>query len=311
MDVFTNINKIPKINGSVLTIGSFDGLHLGHQEVIKKVVAYSNALKIPSVVVTFEPHPKMILSKKKNFDILMNINDKISLLEKFGIDATFVIPFNSKFSTTPAKLFLKSIIIEKFHPTKIIIGYDHHFGFKRKGDRKLLESESGKYGYLIEVVSKVGHKEKIYSSSSIRRLIKNGEVKRASYDLGRAYGFEVTVVSGSGRGFDLNFPTANFIPRFESQLIPFSGVYFTRGKINGKWLYGMANLGTRPTFKEKNFTMEMNFFDVELDIVSDNYFQIQFLERIRDEKNFNSSKDLVKQLIKDKMYCLKRINTYK
>ena len=109
MDVFTNINKIPKINGSVLTIGSFDGLHLGHQEVIKKVVAYSNALKIPSVVVTFEPHPKMILSKKKNFDILMNINDKISLLEKFGIDATFVIPFNFKFSTR-LNIFLINVL---------------------------------------------------------------------------------------------------------------------------------------------------------------------------------------------------------
>lgn len=311
MDVFKSINKIPEMNETVLTIGSFDGLHRGHQEVIRKVVTTSNTINVPSVVITFDPHPKMILSENINFEILMNLDHKIALLDNYGIDALIIIPFNIKFSTTTATKFLESVIIEKFNPSRIIIGYDHHFGYKRKGDSKFLESKATQYGYITEVVSEVGDEGEIYSSSRIRKLIKEGNVRRASYDLGRAYGFEVMIVSGSGRGNDLNFPTANFIPRFESQLIPFSGVYFTRGLIGGNWLYGMANLGIRPTFNEKDFVMEMNFFDANLDKFYGEVFEIQFLERIRDEKRFNSSDDLIKQLKKDKSYCLKRIEVYK
>ena len=311
MDVYKSINKIPRINETVLTIGSFDGLHRGHQEIIRKVVTTSNAMDVPSVVITFDPHPKMILSENKKFEILMNLEHKIELLDNYGIDATVIIPFNIEFSSTTATEFLKSVIIEKFNPSRIIIGYDHHFGYKRKGNSKFLESKASEYGYITEVISKIGDEGEVYSSSRIRKLIKEGNVRRASYDLGRAYGFEVMIVSGSGRGNDLNFPTANFIPRFESQLIPFPGVYFTRGCINGIWLYGMANLGIRPTFNEKDFVMEMNFFDVKLDKYYGESFEIQFLERIRDEKKFNSSDNLIKQLNKDKTYCLNRIEVYK
>ena len=215
------------------------------------------------------------------------------------------------FSTTPAPEFLEEVMIAKFHPSRIIVGYDHHFGHNRQGDGAFLNDEKERYGYSVEVVSGVGDEGEIYSSSRIRKLIADGNVRRASYDLGRAYGFDAKVVHGSGRGHELSFPTANFVPRLETQLLPCRGVYFARGMVDEKWIYGMANVGVRPTFGEEQFVMEVHFFDGEVEDLYGKMFEIQFLERIRDEQKFDSAEDLVNQLNRDKAYCLERIDVYK
>ena len=160
-------------------------------------------------------------------------------MKELGVETTLIIPFDKKFSQTLAVEFLESVIVGKFHPTKIIVGYDHHFGHRKEGNGSFLKHKSDSFGYSVDIVSGVGDEGEIYSSSRIRKLIKDGNVRRASYDLGRAYGFDVIVVHGAGRGRDLNFPTTNFVSRFESQLLPCPGVYFARGIINGICLYLM------------------------------------------------------------------------
>lgn len=299
------------MNDSVLTIGSFDGLHRGHQEVIHRMVTTARAVDAQSVVITFDPHPKEVLDDGDNFDLLMDIDRKLNLLGNMGVNTTLVIPFDMDFSMTPASEFLKEVIISKFHPYRIVVGYDHHFGHERVGGGDFLKKKSETYGYSVEIVSGVGDEGEIYSSSRIRKLIADGNVRRASYDLGRAYGFDAKVVHGSGRGHELSYPTANFVPRLDSQLLPCPGVYFARGMLEGMWLYGMANLGTRPTFGEELFVMEIHFFDGEVEDLYGKVFEIQFLERIRDEKKFESPERLVKQLNLDKAYCVERIDVYK
>ncbi|MBH31667.1 MAG: hypothetical protein CMG71_06730 [Candidatus Marinimicrobia bacterium] len=311
MDVFYHLDDIPEMNDAVLTIGSFDGLHRGHQEVIRRVVTTARILEAPSVLITFDPHPKEILRDDAKFDLLMDIDHKLTLLEIMGVNTTLVIPFDKDFSTNSASAFLNEVIINKFNPSRIMVGYDHHFGHNREGDGKFLKTESSQYGYTVEIISEIGDEGEIYSSSRIRNLIASGNVRRASYDLGRAYGFDVKVVHGSGRGHELRFPTANFIPTLDTQMLPYQGVYLARGMVDGKWLYGMANLGTRPTFDEKDFVMEIHFFDNEVEDLYDEKFEIQFLERIRDEKKFNSAENLVNQLNLDKVYCLERVDVYK
>ncbi len=311
MDVYRRIEDVAAMNDAVLTIGSFDGLHRGHQEVIHRVVTTARAIDAPSVVITFDPHPKEVIGDGNSFDLLMDIDRKIDLLKNLGVDTTLVIPFDMDFSTTPAPEFLEEVMIAKFHPSRIIVGYDHHFGHNRQGDGAFLNDEKERYGYSVEVVSGVGDEGEIYSSSRIRKLIADGNVRRASYDLGRAYGFDAKVVHGSGRGHELSFPTANFVPRLETQLLPCRGVYFARGMVDEKWIYGMANVGVRPTFGEEQFVMEVHFFDGEGEDLYGKMFEIQFLERIRDEQKFDSAEDLVNQLNRDKAYCLERIDVYK
>ncbi|MEE8335568.1 MAG: riboflavin kinase, partial [Candidatus Neomarinimicrobiota bacterium] len=240
----------------------------------------------------------------------MDINKKLELLDSFGLDAVLVIPFNRKFSNISAFDFLSDIIVKKFKPSHVIIGYDHHFGHHRGGSSKFLKSFGLKNGFKVEVVGPISDEDVIISSTHIRELIKSGYVRRASFELGWVYGFEAKVVHGSGRGKNMNFPTANFIPVNNNQLIPAHGVYFTRGRINGNNLYGMCNLGIRPTFSEKEFVMEVNFFQNNLDGFYNNIITVEFLERIRDEQKFSNPQALVKQLIIDKKTCLDLLKKY-
>ena len=198
MDVYRHIEDVLVMNEAVLTIGSYDGLHRGHQEVINRVVTTAKALNTKSVVVTFDPHPKIVVSGKDDFELLMHIDKKLELLDFMGVDITLVVPFDSEFSSTSAPEFLESVIVNKFNPAKIIVGYDHRFGHNREGDGEFLQDQSSNYAYDLEIVSGVGDQDVIYSSSRVRKLIKEGHVQRASYDLGWVYGFHATVVHGSG-----------------------------------------------------------------------------------------------------------------
>ena len=313
MFIYRKLKDIVSVKNSVLTIGSFDGLHRGHQEIIGKVTNIANAIGEKSVVVTFDPHPKQILSNySSNFEILLSQQKKELLLEKLGVDITVVIPFDLEFSKKSALSFVDEIICNYFAPQKIIIGYDHHFGFKREGNGAFLEKISDQYNFAVEIVNPVKDQDEVLSSSRIRNLLADGHVQRASFELGWVFGFNAKVVHGVGRGRDLNFPTANFIPEIANQLVPGCGVYFSRGMIADDCIYGMCNLGYRPTFGENEFVMEIHFFDSDkANDLYDKTIQIQFLERIRDEHKFESADLLIRQLEKDREYCYSRMNVYK
>jgi len=310
MEIFRELDKIPQFKDSVVTIGTFDGCHRGHQDIIKKVIYNSEINGSNSILVTFEPHPRHVLQPGVKLPILMHIDRKLDFLKSFNLNATVVIPFDEEFSKMTANDFLKNIILKQLNASKVIVGYDHHFGFNRDGSPDFLKDESTNSNFEVEIVDPISDQEMIISSTHIRQSIQNGYVRRASFELGWVFGFEAKVVTGSGRGKELGFPTANFIPIEKNQLIPANGVYCIRGRINGNSLYGMCNLGVRPTFDETDFVMEVHFFQNEVDDIYSKIITVEFLERVRDEKKFSNPKELIKQLEKDKEICMRLIQKY-
>lgn len=310
MEVYKQLDSIPFTNGNVVTIGTFDGCHRGHQDIIKKVTSHANSIDGKSVIITFDPHPRHVLQTKDKLPILMHIDKKLEIFKSLGLDIALIIPFDKNFSKMDASTFLKTIIIDNFDPDSIIVGYDHHFGFNRDGSPDFLKEFGLNNGFEVQIVGPVSDENIIISSTHIRELIRNGYVRRASFELGWVFGFKAKVVHGSGRGAELGFPTANFIPEEENQLVPANGVYFIRGRINGENLYGMCNLGVRPTFNETDFVMEVHFFDLSSNDIYGMLIVVEFLERIRDEKRFSNPEELKNQLIRDKDTCIKLMKKY-
>ena len=311
MESYFDLNQFPSINNSVVTIGNFDGIHRGHQKILERVVNLGREKDVPSVVVTFDPHPRYILNKENSkLSMILGLKKKMDIFENIGIDMVLVIKFSEKFSKINAEEFLHKIILANLNPQDIVIGYDHHFGHKRTGSPAFVKKFGRENHINVEIISAVSDEDSIISSTQIRRLISCGYIRRANFELGWIYGFDAKVVKGSGRGHLLNFPTANFVPDLENQLYPKNGVYLSRGRVTGKQLYGMCNLGFRPTFNESNFVMEVHFFDFSDINLYSKHIRIEFLERIREEIMFNSKKELITQLTKDKNYCINLLKKY-
>lgn len=311
MDVYRTLTDIPDLPNSVVTIGTFDGCHRGHQEIIKKVVSMAESMDTHSVLVTFDPHPRHVLQSGRKLPMLMHIDKKLEILQSLHLDTVLVIPFDDSFSKMTANQFLNDVVVKNFDPNTVIVGYDHHFGYDREGSPEFLKSYGEHHGFNVDVVPPISDENVNLSSTHIRNFIQNGYVRRASFELGWVYGFEAKVIHGAGRGKGLGFPTANFIPEEKNQLVPANGVYFIRGRINGKNLYGMCNLGVRPTFNETEFVMEVHFFDLASTNIYGNIITVEFLERIRDEEKFSNSTALIEQLNKDKQICMRLMQKYK
>jgi len=301
---------MPYYQNSIVTIGTFDGCHRGHQDIIKKVIYNAQLNKSKSILITFDPHPRHILQSGNKIPMLMHIDRKLDFLKSFNLDAVLVIPFDKSFSEVSAYDFLNNVILDHLGASKIIVGHDHHFGYNREGSPQFLKKLAMENDYQIEIVEPIKDRDMIISSTHIRESIQNGFVRRASFELGWVFGFEAKVVAGSGRGKGLGFPTANFLPIEKNQLIPANGVYFIRGRINSINLYGMCNLGTRPTFDEIDFVMEVHFFKGKVNDIYGKTITVEFLERVRDEKKFSNPKELIKQLEKDKEICMRLIQKY-
>ncbi|MDC1038074.1 riboflavin biosynthesis protein RibF [Candidatus Marinimicrobia bacterium] len=311
MEIIRQLNDFKPLLASVLTIGSYDGIHRGHHGILTSVVNHANARNVPSVLVTFDPHPRHILDPAADkLSLIMGLDQKLEIIESLGIDIVYVINFTEEFSNTTATDFLNHTILPYFNPQYMIVGYDHHFGYGREGSPKFLEEYCSTIHIGLEVIQKVSDDGHVISSTHIRQLIQDGFIRRANFELGSIFGFNAIVVHGAGRGKELNFPTANVIPVEKNQLMPNPGVYFTRGRINGHLLYGMCNFGTRPTFNEEGLVMEIHFFYNEVIDLYGKEIRVEFLERIRDEKKFPSSNELKSQLIKDKQKCLELQGKY-
>ena len=310
MNIFTEIEKIKNCDDCVLTIGSYDGLHRGHQDIIKTLTTTAAAKSKKSALITFDPHPRHVLDNNKKLSLIISMKQKIFLLEKLGIDILLVIPFTKEFSHMTAENFMDNVIMKYFSPSGIVIGYDHHFGYKREGSPEFLQEYANRRGINIDIINAVADDKVVLSSTHIRDLISNGFVRRASFELGWVYGFYAKVVHGSGRGKGLEFPTANIVAIEKNQLMPKTGVYLARGRVNDDFIVGMCNFGTRPTFNEKKLVMEINFFTSSLDDIYNREIYIEFLERIRDEKKFDNPDQLVQQLHQDRKYCLELKKKY-
>ena len=302
MEKYFSIKEIPQFKKSILTIGTFDGLHRGHQEILKHLVSLGQGKGIKSIVVTFNPHPRQILTND-DISLIQSLEQKLKIFEKLQIDNVIVIPFTNEFAKLSANTFLDSIIKPKLNPEHIVIGYDHHFGRDREGSPQFMENYCQVNHIGLDIIDPVSDEGHTISSTGIRDLITNGFVRRASFELGSVFGFNAIVVHGKGRGHLLDYPTANIIPIEKNQLLPKPGVYYTRGRVDGHQLYGMCNFGIRPTFSEDELIMEVHFFNPKITDLYQRKVYIEFLERIRDEKKFKSEDDLKKQLINDEILC--------
>ena len=304
MEIYYGIENL-KLKSSVLTMGSYDGIHRGHFHIINKVDSISNQLNTSSVVITFDPHPRNLIGDpKEKVKLLMSLDKKIELIKSMSIDYLVILKFNTNLMNMDAEEFLKNILIKNFNPKCIVSGMNHTFGHNKSGDIKYLNKFCKNNNIALEIVGPLKDGEMSISSTNIRNLIENGFIRRANYELGSSYGFYAKVIRGSGRGKKLQYPTANLMPVEKEQLLPKIGVYLTRCIINGLSRYGMCNFGVRPTFGECDLVLEVHLFDEELNDLYDDYIWVEFLERVRDEIKFSSVEKLIEQLEKDKSNCL-------
>ncbi len=305
MKIIREIKGINSVNTSVITLGSYDGIHIGHLKILKKTISHSRTFKCPSLLITYEPHPKKVLypNTKEGF-LLSSFEEKMKIIEQTGIDYVFIISFDKKFSKLSAEDFMGKIIKKSINPKAIVVGQNHHFGFNRSGNSDFLLKYCSDNQIKLDIVNPVKNKKKIVSSTHIRELIKMGNVNYVKPFLGRFYSFSGTIIKGSGRGNKLKFPTANITPKEKFQLMPGKGVYFVSVSIIGLELYGMCNFGTRPTFEDNDLVMEVNIFHNFSNDLYGNDIMIKFLDKIRNEATFSSSKELKNQLYKDKDLCL-------
>lgn len=313
MKVYRDFDNIEFDRNTVLTIGTFDGVHRGHKTILSRLnnIALKNDLR--SVVMTMDPHPQIVLQKsdKKPISLLTNINERVSEFRKADIDACVVMTFSYEFSQIPAEKFIREYLVKKVGVKKILIGYDHMFGKDRDGDQSLLEKLGEELGFTVERLEPMQDDDVIISSTKIRNALKEGKIELANEMLGYDYKLQGTVVHGDNRGKDLGFPTANILPPNMSKLVPGNGVYIVSATIDGEQLYGMTNVGTRPTFNDVDArNIEVHFLEIDKDLY-DRDITIEFLKFIRKEKKFSGADELVAQINKDKQIAIKYINSLK
>lgn len=304
MNVYRDINEISRDENTVLTIGTYDGVHLGHQKILSLLLKKASELSARNLVVTFEPHPQLVVGNKNGLKILTSIEEKENILREFGIENLLVLPFTKEFAATSSEEFVKSYLIEKIGMKSVIIGYDHRFGKGRDGNHETLELLSQSFGFDVHEVDAVSIDENIISSSKIRSSLLNGEVSEANTFLNRKYFFSGTVVEGKKIGRTLGFPTANLQLTNPNKLIPAIGIYAAEVVWKKQLLKGMLYIGTRPTLDDTHSIVpEVHIFDFDLDIYGEE-LEVHLVERVRDEMKFSSVENLIAQINTDKETCL-------
>jgi len=297
MEIILGIDQIKKpfLNPAV-TLGNFDGVHLGHQKIFEKVKEEAGKIGGESVVVTFEPHPLKILSPEQCPPLLTPFKKKMMLIEKTGMEKVLCIQFTRAFAELSPVEFVKSVLLGKVEAKKIIVGYNYRFGRGKSGDVDSLKENCALFGVDVVVVEALRVTDTIVSSSKIRELIRDGEVKKASKLLGRDYPVIGQVIEGTKRGHALGFPTANL--EMAEELYPKPGVYAVSVNWHQQCFNGLANIGFNPTFDAKAVSLEVHILNFERDIYGEE-LQVYFAERIRDEIHFPSTEGLIKQIRKD------------
>jgi riboflavin kinase/FMN adenylyltransferase len=311
MEVFSSIESLPAFNKAVVTIGTFDGVHNGHQQIITQLKKEAVRIGGETVLVTFDPHPRKIVSNKP-LQLINTLPEKIELLQQQGIDNLVIVPFTQAFSNQPANAYVEDFLVKRFHPHTVIIGYDHRFGKGRSGDFHLLEEYASQHAFkLIEIPVQLIDQAAI-SSTKIREALLNGHLEDAHRFLGYDYFFEALVVKGNKLGRTIGYPTANLQPQTEDKLVPGNGVYAVTIEIKNtdtneskdlEPYKGMMNIGTRPTIDGTKRVIEVNIFDFDANIYGST-LRVYPKKYLRAEQKFNGLDALKQQLAKDKLDAL-------
>jgi riboflavin kinase/FMN adenylyltransferase len=318
MQVFRDIDHLPGFRNAVVTIGTFDGVHLGHQQIIHQLREEAAKVNGETVIITFHPHPRKVIdANKPPIGLLNTLDEKISLLGQHGLDNLVIVPFTNKFSNQSAKEYITDFLVQKFRPRTLIIGYDHHFGKGRQGDYHLLEDLADEYHYSVKEIPEHVINNIAISSTRIREALLVGHVEVANDFLGYEYSFEGKVVQGDKRGRTIGYPTANIEISDPEKLVPGNGVYAVKAELEStkyevrstmdKVLSGMMNIGVRPTVDGTKRVIEVNIFDFDLEIYG-RQLRIYLKKFLRDEKKFSGIGELKEQLNRDKENAIKQLN---
>lgn len=300
MKIYNNINDFKKVSHAIVTIGTFDGVHLGHQAIFKKMKEAADAEGGETVVITFHPHPRLVLQiDSSNLRFINTQAKKIELMEEAGIDNLVNIQFTKAFSRISSETFIRDYIVDKVVPSRLVIGYDHHFGKNRMGDFRRLYDLGHKLGFRVDRIPVQDVENIAVSSTKIRKALEAGDVKKANLLLGYAYSLTGKVIRGNELGRTIGFPTANIQVDNVYKLITNPGVYACFINWQGKVYKGMGNIGYRPTIQPGELTIEVHIFDFNEDVYGQE-ITIRFIDRIRDEQKFDSISGLRNQLLHDR-----------
>jgi len=311
MHVVRDINDIKYDKKSAITVGTFDGVHLGHRKIIEKLNSIKDSKKLRSIIITFEPHPQIVLrNRAKDIRILTTLDEKLKIFEELKIDITYVINFTKEFANTTAEEFYKNYLIDKIGLNDLVLGYDHMFGKNREGNFDTLKVLSEKYHFTVDKVDEYKFEGEHLSSTVIRNLLNEGNVKKVSLILGRPYSIKGNVIEGRKLGKELGYPTANIEISEDYKLIPKIGIYAVSVELNSNLYYGMMSIGKNPTVTDEDTVKsEVNIFDFDENIYGKE-IKINFIDYLRDEEKFDTLEDLKKQMLTDKENSLKIINTF-
>ena len=287
---------------SVITIGTFDGVHVGHRAIIKRLVSSAKEEGLVSVVLTFFPHPRMVLQKDSDIKLINTLAEKKQLLQEIGLDYFVVEPFTYEFSRLTALQYVRDILVGQLKAKKIIIGYDHRFGRNRNADIQDLKKYGVEFGFEVEEISAQQLNEVSVSSTKIRKALAKGAIDTANTYLGYPFSITGTVTKGKALGRTIGYPTANLYVSQTYKLIPKNGVYVVKALIDNTLTYGITSIGTNPTVGGTAKSIETFFLDTHTDLY-DKHLQIYFLEHIREEATFNNLEDLKKAIQKDEAFA--------
>lgn len=298
MDVIRGSENIPNhLRCAVVTLGNFDGIHLGHQLIIRRLVTEARRENCPAVVISFDPHPKMVIHpERRPFYLITSLAEKTRLLESLGVDAFLLIPFSLEYARTTAEEFVRGLLAERLHIRKIIIGHDTAFGRAMEGNEAFLRDFGKRLGFAVEVIDAVRVGATTVSSTRIREALLAGDVRLAASLLGRPYSLGGRVIPGYRRGTRLGFPTANISP--EKELVPARGVYAVRVLLEGTMHRGALSIGVNPTFTDQKRSVEVYILDFAAEIYG-RTLELLFIDRLRDEIRFATPEALIAQIEKD------------
>ena len=300
MNVHRDLNALPKFNNAVVTLGTFDGVHAGHQSLVESITSEAKRLGGESVLLTFDKHPRSVIKPgEAEPKLLTTLDEKTTLLEKLGVDHLVIIPFTKAFSNLSAREYVSDFLVAKFHPSVIVIGYNHRFGHHRDGNIELLQKLSVDFKFEVKEINKQLVNDIAVSSSRIRIALEEGDVETANGLLGYEYMLNGLVERGDQRGRTIGFPTANIKPNDAHKLVPARGVYAVKTNVDGKSYDAMLNIGVRPTVDGMRETIEAHILNFNADIYHQPV-EIRFHKRLRDERKFESLDALKAQLENDK-----------
>lgn len=305
MKVYRKLDDFKNVKKPIVTVGTFDGVHIGHQKIISRLKEIAQQKEGESVLLTFFPHPRMVIFPENNELKLINtLDEKIELLEQFGLDHLIILPFDKSFSRITPTEYIRDFLVNKINVSTLVIGYDHRFGRNREGSLELLTELAPVYGFDVEEITAQEIDEIKVSSTKIRNAILEGSIVTASDYLNHLFTLQGNVVKGEQIGRTIGYPTANILVEEPYKIIPKNGVYVIKGLIDGIVYDGMLNVGNRPTVsKETNQTIEAHFFELNKDIYNKK-IKILFIKKLRNEKKYNSIADLKIQLKKDEVASL-------